>query len=202
MSAPRIDANDRNTAALFGDGAGAVVCAAGAAGEAGTGGARLRRRARRADRGRSPHAAADDGRPRRPSSSDPASVPRCFPWRLCRRPASRSPTHRPARVSPGQHADPHGAQRAARVATRSCRGLHRHARQHVGGERAARARQPRRRDGRLRPGMRSVARGRRIGVHVGRLRGRNGGCDERAATTCRMRARAGHRWLARCIGAA
>ena len=66
----------------------------------------------------------------------------------------RARRHRPVRLPPGQHADPRLARRAPRARPGARRRRDRHARQHLGRERAARARRRPAARGGCAPGMR------------------------------------------------
>ena len=188
-----VDPGDRNTAALFGDGAGAIVCTAGGAGALG------------------PVVLGADGAHARPDRRRPATRS-CSRW-TATRPSSRRCAGSPR--SPDAAAGAAGValddidlfvyhQANTRILASLADRLGARARPRRRRDRRRSATPPRRacrwrssaarRDGRLAPGHARPARRRRLGLHLGRERRRMGARAERRADG---RLRAGDRRLAR-----
>ena len=171
--------DDRATAALFGDGAGAVVVSAGGAPAAigpavlGADGTRARSGHRLARGGdlawtaTTPSARRSTGSARSTLEAVAAA-------------GSDARRHRPLRLPPGQRPHPPRGRRAARPRPRAGRRLHRPLRQHLGGD-ASRSRSPRRtRDGpAARPARRVLLAAFGAGLTWARDRDRVGGCPRR-----------------------
>ena len=105
-----------------------------------------------------------------------------------RRRRRRARRHRPLRLPPGQHAHPRDAGGPPGPRSGARRRLHRDARQHLGGERAARARAGARATGACAPGMRVLLAAAGSGFTWG-ASVVEWGCDEHRAAGGRVRAR-------------
>ncbi len=166
-----VDPADRNTAALFGDGAGAIVATAGAPGDLGPvvlgsdGG-----HANLIVADRDTQLLAMDGH-----ETFKQAVRRLGEASIAAAQAAGIPLDRarPLRLPPGQHADPREPRRTARARPGEGRRRDRRGRQHLRRERAAGARAgaPR---GAPTPGHAGAAGGRGLRLHLGRERGRVG----------------------------
>ena len=148
------DPDDRATAAVFADGAGAVVLVATEqAGPDRTGGARRRRRRRRVTSSSSATSALIRMRGHETFREAVARLSRATLAGDRAAAGVDARRDRPVRLSPGQRAHPQRRRRAARAPPRAGRRLHRRVREHVRGDAAAGAWPTRAAQGRSAPAI-------------------------------------------------